>query len=130
MVFFAGFGLKGIVSQDGVLATPRQRPSTPAASRQRTRELATSARSRRTYESQLEATILADARLMVRVHYFRGPILGVACTPAEAAGRPIIDSVIHLNCLAIKRRVGRTLEGARYLASINLLTGDHTYRGD
>jgi len=69
---------------------------------------------------------------MVREAIFSGPILGVACTPT-ARGRQTGDTTVRLDCLAIKRRVttplGATLEGARYFATIDLSTGDASYRG-
>jgi hypothetical protein len=92
-------------------------------------EVALGARLRRTYEADLEAAILSDARLLVRSHFLRGPILGVSCTPMERGGHPIVNSTIHFNCIAINRWIEGTAEGARYFGTIDLATGSRTYHG-
>jgi hypothetical protein len=84
----------------------------------------------RRYEQELQTVIAADARLMVRTHVLNGPILGATCTPMERGGAPVIASTLHFNCIAIQRRRGKTIEGARYFGSINVDTGSHFYKGD
>jgi hypothetical protein len=90
---------------------------------------ANAARLRRHYERRLESVIEADARLMVRTHVFHGPIVGVTCTAAERGGTPVVNDTLHFNCIAIQRRHGKVLEGARYLATIDPETGTYSYHG-
>jgi hypothetical protein len=117
------------LSQNGSAPRPAARAYQPPVSAHRIGPV-NAAALRKTYESELEAAILADAQLLVRVHFLRGPILGVTCTPMERGGQPVAANTARFNCLAIKRRIDHTLEGARYFGAIDFATGSHTYRGD
>ena len=126
-VFALGFGISRATQTD----SPQQLPRKIHGNTQAPGSLAAMAATlRKTYESKLESAIVADANLMVQVGRLPGPVLGVACTPMEQGGTPVIDNTLHYNCIAIRRRSGSMLEGARYFGTINVETGGYTYHGD
>lgn len=82
-------------------------------------------------ERQLAPTIAHDARKLVRGHVLDGPIVGATCTTMGAPTTSDVGSrVVSYNCIAIQRRRGRTIEGARFFATLDSRTGNVTFHGD
>jgi len=88
------------------------------------------ARNREVSEAQLERSIAGDARKLARAGVLEGPILGATCTPMSDPRAGLGPSTTSYNCIVIKRRRGRTIEGARFFASIDARTGHFTFGGD
>jgi hypothetical protein len=82
-------------------------------------------------ERRLPGMIARDASGLARLRKLGGPILGVACTPMNGPNtRGLGASVRSYNCIAIQRRRGRTIEGARFFATIDAHNGAITFGGD
>jgi hypothetical protein len=81
-------------------------------------------------KSRLEQAILTDARTLAGRGALNGPILGVSCTSMVRSASGNHATISSYNCLAIRRRRGRTLEGTRFLATIDASSGSYTFSGD
>jgi hypothetical protein len=89
------------------------------------------ARNRTIGERQVERSIAADARKLARAGALDGPILGATCTPMSGpTTNNLASSIVSYNCIAIRRRRGRTIEGARFFATVDPRTRRFTFGGD
>jgi hypothetical protein len=82
-------------------------------------------------EGRLEQAIASDARKLARAGALGGPILGATCTSMSMPGTTgAVSSTRSYNCIAIQRRRGLTIEGARFFGTIDTRTDGFTFHGD
>jgi hypothetical protein len=109
----------------------KKQQATTLARRLAREERAEEAKALPALEARLDRSIAADARKLARAGALDGPILGATCTPLRApASTGANSSTESYNCIAIRRRRGRTIEGARFFATIDARTGGFTFGGD
>lgn len=127
----AGIGAGVIVKHNHDQAVTRQRAAARVEQRERRSEMAEEARLRRADELKLERTIASDARELAEIGKLDGPILGATCSPMSGGSAANLSSSTgSFNCIAIRKRRGRTIEGARFFGTIDFRSGNYTFRGD
>lgn len=94
------------------------------------REVAAGRDVRKAIEAELEASIARDGRILAGRGFLRGPVIGSTCTLMGSIASTAAGVVGRYNCLAIKRKIDQTLEGARFFGTINFTTRTYTFRGD
>jgi hypothetical protein len=130
-LIFAGLVAGGLIKrhEDNRTAARRQAASLQLIAHRE--QLSEEATNRRTSRVQLETAIAADARKLSRHGVLEGPIQGATCTPMEGPESTSPGpSITTYNCIAVRRRRGRTIEGARFFATINGRSGRFTFGGD